>query len=204
MKHSPGYRNDVSRETWERLEAYVSLLLRWNRTINLISRSDEAQIWSRHIDDSLDLTRLLPSSFSHATDLGSGGGLPGLVLAIATNHPFHLIEADQRKAAFLREAARTVGAAVTVYASRIEAAAPPPAPVITARALAPLSQLITWALPHLAPHGVCIFPKGRASAAELSDAQKEWTMRVETTPSTLDPTACIYSISEIARANNVH
>jgi 16S rRNA (guanine527-N7)-methyltransferase len=192
-------RNDVSRETLDRLRAYMDMLLRWNRTINLIARADESQIWDRHIADSLDLLPLLPAEFSHAIDLGSGGGLPGLVLAIATGRPFHLVESDQRKAAFLREAARATAAPATVHAVRIEALKLPPAPLITARALAPLPKLIAWAAPFLAPGGVCIFPKGRSAEDELTAAALQWHMRVRKTPSRSDPAALILSISEIAR-----
>ena len=192
-------RNDVSRETCDRLRAYADLLLRWNRTINLISRADERQLWSRHIDDALDLLPLLPSEFSHAIDLGSGGGLPGLVLAIATGRPFHLVESDQRKSVFLREAARVTSAPVTVHAQRIEALRLPPAPLITARALAPLAKLLEWAAPLLAPGGTCVFPKGRNADDELTAAASQWHMRVQKTQSRTDPTACVLSISEIAR-----
>src|SRR5579862_1246233 len=138
MQHRFGSGGIVSRETMDRLRNYTDLLLRWNRTINLISRRDEATVWDRHIADSLALLPFLPSHFDRGIDLGSGGGLPGLVLAIATNRPFDLVEADHRKAAFLREVARATGAAATVYAARIETVSLTPASLITARALAPL------------------------------------------------------------------
>jgi 16S rRNA (guanine527-N7)-methyltransferase len=189
----------VSRETSERLKIYADLLLRWNHTINLVSKADEGHLKTRHIDDSLALLPLLPPGISHAIDLGSGGGLPGLVLAIASGHRFHLIEADQRKAAFLREAIRATEAPATVHAQRIEATLLPPAKVITARAVAPLVRLLGWAAPLLAPGGVCIFPKGRTSQDELTAAAAQWHMRVHTTPSRTDPTASILSISEISR-----
>ena len=112
----------VSRETQERLEAFTALLLAWNRTINLIARGDEANVWQRHIVDSLQLIPHIPAQANSAIDLGSGGGLPGLVLAIATGLPFTLIESDQRKCAFLREATRATAAQVTVLCERIERA----------------------------------------------------------------------------------
>ncbi len=199
MKHHPDIGDNVSRETLDRLEAYVSLLLRWNRTINLISRRDEAVIWERHIADSLALRPLLPSNFSHAIDLGAGGGLPGLVLAISTGKPFHLVESDQRKAAFLREAARTLALSVTIHAARIEAVQISPAPVITARALAPLNILLTWSERLLAPNGICVFPKGRTIDDELTIAASEWHMKVESVSSPTDPTARFLRISEIHR-----
>ena len=199
VKHSSKVLIDVSRETLAALETYVALLLRWNRTINLISRGDEALVWDRHIADSLALASFLPAEFSHAIDIGSGGGLPGVVLAIVTGRPFHLIESDQRKAAFLREAARELALPITVHATRVEAAHPPPAPVITARAVAPLAILLAWATPHLAPDGFCLFPKGRTANDELTAARLEWQMEVVATPSPTDPSARILRISEIAR-----
>ena len=125
--------------------------------------------------------------------------MPGLVLAIATDRPFHLVESDQRKAAFLREAARAVAAPATVHAQRIEGLNLAPAPLITARALAPLPKLLEWANPFLAPGGICVFPKGKSAEDELTAAAAGWHMRVQKTPSRTDPAALILSISEIAR-----
>jgi len=145
---------------------------------------------------------LLPPIFSHAIDIGSGGGLPGVVLAIASGRPFHLVESDQRKSAFLREAARELALPITVYATRIEAAKPPKAPVITARAVAPLATLLGWATPHLALGGICLFPKGRTANDELTAARLEWHMEVVATPSPTDPAARILRISEITRVGS--
>lgn len=199
MKHAKMDDAAVSHETRARLEHYAAMLLRWNRTINLISRRDEATLWDRHIRDSLGLLPFLPHEFAFGVDLGSGGGLPGVVLAIATGKPFHLIEADQRKATFLREAARETGADIQVHATRIEACPIRSAPLITARALAPLPQLLAWAAPMLAPDGVCLFPKGRNHAIELTAAASQWHMRVESFPSLADPTAVYLRIRDIHR-----
>jgi len=182
-----------------RLDLYADLLLRWNRTINLISRADEADLWPRHIADALQLRPYMPSGVPHAIDLGSGAGLPGLVLSIATDTRFHLIEADIRKATFLREAARETGASVTIHACRIEAAALDPAQLIIARALAPLPNLLALAAPMLAPGGACLFPKGQNAEAELTDAARGWNMRVEKFPSQIDRSGLILRISEVAR-----
>jgi 16S rRNA (guanine527-N7)-methyltransferase len=177
-------------------------LLRWNRTINLIARSDEAISWQRHIVDSLALVPMLPPDFSHAIDLGSGAGLPGLVLAIVTGRPFHLVESDIRKAAFLREAVRAVGAPAIVHTARIEAVTIRPAPLITARAVAPLLTLLQWSERLLSPGGTCIFPKGRRGEDELTAASEEWQMRVERFPSSTDSIATILRITEISRAGH--
>jgi 16S rRNA (guanine527-N7)-methyltransferase len=200
VKHPRRPSEAVSRETLGRLRDFTSLLLQWNRTINLVSRRDEAELWDRHVEDSLGLAALIPPSASHAIDLGSGGGFPGVVLAIATGVPFHLVESDQRKAAFLREAIRHTGARATVHAVRAEEVKLPPAPILTARALAPLSQLLGLAAPLLQPGGFCLLPKGRNVAEELTLAATQWHMHVQSTDSFGGST--ILRISEIARVEH--
>lgn len=199
MKQPPSSPPPVSRETSEKLDAFLALVQAWNSTINLVSRQDAAQLRHRHLDDSLALLPHLPPDFERAIDLGSGGGFPGLVLAIATGRPFDLVESDQRKAAFLREAARITGAPATVHAERIERVKLPPAPLITARALAPLPALLGWAMPLLTPGGVCVFPKGRTADEELTAARRQWHMRVEQWSNPLAPDARILRLSEISR-----
>jgi 16S rRNA (guanine527-N7)-methyltransferase len=203
VKHEGEGFKGVSRETTERLAIYADLLLRWNRTINLMSRRDEPAIWTRHIADSLALCAELPPRSGLAIDLGSGAGLPGLVLAIATGRHFDLVEADQRKCAFLREAARATAAPVTVHTTRIDALALPPAALITARALAALPQLLAWSAPRLAPSGVCLFPKGRTVDAELTQAARQWHMTVVRVASPTDADATLLRISEISRVRDV-
>ena len=136
---------------------------------------------------------------ARAIDLGSGAGFPGLILALATGTPFDLIEADQRKAAFLREAARVTGAPVRVHATRIESAGLAPAPLVTARAVAPLSKLLALAAPLLAPGGQCLFLKGASVQSELTHAAAQWHMHVERIPSRTAPDACILRISNPSR-----
>lgn len=184
-----------------RLEAFLDLLLRWNARINLVAERDPAAIRSRHIADSLQLLPLLPAGDAPIGDLGSGGGFPGLVLAIAADRPTHLVESDRRKAAFLTEAAARLGLArVQVHARRLEDAALPPLAALTARALAPLSDLLPHAARLLAPDGVAIFPKGRTAEAELTAALPHWTVRAERFASRTDPEATIFRFSEIHRA----
>lgn len=194
----------VSRETERKLETFAALLLRWSRTINLIGRADAAAVWQRHILDSLQLLPFLFGREPPAIDLGSGGGFPGLVLALAADWPFHLIEADHRKAAFLREVARDLKAPVTVHAARIEAVSLSPASLITARGLAPLPKLLAWAAPFVAPRGVCLFLKGRMAEQELTQAQAQWHMRVMRVPSRTDPAATLLHISELRRVSSGH
>ncbi|MBW4090662.1 MAG: 16S rRNA (guanine(527)-N(7))-methyltransferase RsmG [Proteobacteria bacterium] len=188
---------DASRDAFA---PYLALLARWNPIINLVGRGDMASAAKRHLEDALQLAPLIPEGTARGIDLGSGAGFPGLVLAVATGIPFDLIEADQRKAAFLREAARILGAPVQVHPVRIEAAALPPAPLVTARALAPLPHLLDLAAPLLAPGGIALFPKGLGVAAELTAARERWHMQVAQIPSHTAAGAVILRITEIARA----
>jgi 16S rRNA (guanine527-N7)-methyltransferase len=189
----------ASKDVSDRLDAFTEILLRWTATVNLIAPGDVASVRTRHIEDCLQLVPLVPPGVPRGIDLGSGAGFPGLVLAIATGVPFDLIEADHRKAAFLREAARLTAAPATIHARRIEDISLPPAPLVTARALARLPRLLALAVPKLAPDGVCLFLKGAGAPAELTAAAADWHMRVETIPSRTDPSATILRISEIAR-----
>lgn len=180
------------------LREFAELLLRWNASVNLVGRGEIRHLWTRHIADSLQLGRIgaLPA---RAIDLGSGAGFPGLVLAIAYGIHVDLIEQDQRKAAFLREAARVTGAPVTVHAMDIARAILPPAPLVTARALAPVAKLLEYAQPLLSPDGACLFLKGRDADAELAEAETVWRMRVEKFASETDANGVILRISEVAR-----
>lgn len=198
MKHGALAAFNVSRETEEKLAAHLDLVLTWNRTINLVSKGDEPLLLERHLLDSLSLVPHLPPAFDRAIDLGSGGGFPGISLALVTGKHFDLVESDQRKAAFLREVARITDAPVTVHASRIEQLTLPRAGLITARALAPLDVLLQWATPILAHDGCCVFPKGRGVAEELTKAMLQWHMRIEQWPSPLRPDAFILRLSEIS------
>ena len=170
---------DVSRETRDRLRLFSDLLLRWTAVVNLVGRGDRAAIGTRHIDDSLRLVPLLPACVDSAIDLGSGAGFPGLVLAIATGRRFTLVEADQRKCAFLAEAARLTAAPVTIVNSRIEAADLAPAGLVTARALAPLPRLLELSARLLQPGGICLFPKGAGAEAEIAAARETWAFTCE-------------------------
>lgn len=190
----------VSRETSARLEAYVATLESWSQRLNLIGRHDLGAIWPRHVLDSLQLLPLIRPGLSHAIDLGSGAGFPGLILAIASGIRFHLVESDQRKAAFLREAARITGAPATIHPQRIETLQITPAPLITARALAPLNRLLPLAAPLLAEGGECLFLKGAQVEAELDEARQDWHMDVHRHPSRTSPDATILQIRGLRHA----
>jgi 16S rRNA (guanine527-N7)-methyltransferase len=166
----------VSRETLARLEAYAAQLTLWSARINLVGRSTLADLWRRHILDAAQLQPLLPASARRLIDLGSGAGFPGLVLAILGVPGVELIEADSRKCAFLREAARVTETDVTIRPCRIQAVPPHPVDVVTARACAPLDRLLELAEPFLASGSEAWFLKGERAAEELTLARKHWTM----------------------------
>ena len=188
----------VSRETLERLVVYEALLRKWQKTINLVGPKTLDEAWSRHFLDSAQLFPLLPESARVLVDLGSGAGFPGLVLAIMGVPEVHLIESDVRKGAFLREAARATGAPVTVHSKRIEAVQALQADVLTARALAPLKDLLEWGGRFLTAGGVALFLKGQNVEDELTDSTKYWMMRTERFDSVTDPSGSILRLTGIA------
>lgn len=203
-------RFDISRETLDRLTAYVDLLERWQRRINLIGRSTVEDIWHRHIADSAQLLEFVPQDDRQVIDLGSGAGLPGVVLAVlfgdgGSGH-VHLIESNAKKAAFLREAIRVTEAEATVHALRIESVdvktlSPVPR-IVTARALAPLSDLLSLAQPALENGAVGIFLKGQDVDDELTEASKYWRLTVDRVPSRIHSGGTILIVKEASRVDN--
>lgn len=194
---------DVSRETRARLETYEALLKKWNPAINLVAKSTLGDLWDRHIVDSAQVFGAVPE-FQHWADLGSGGGFPGLVVAIlaAEKQPqarVTLVESDLRKATFLRTVARETGIEVTVISQRIEQVPPVGADVVSARALAPLDKLLGFAERHLAAQGVALFLKGQNFQSELDTALASWRFDVQKIPSQTESTAVILKIGGLAR-----
>lgn len=188
----------VSRETLDRLKAYASLLEKWQRRINLVGASTLGDLWRRHMLDSAQLLPHIPDSAANLVDLGSGAGFPGLVLAIMGAPDVHLIESNGRKCAFLREAARVTGTAVTIHNMRIERTEAWPADVITARALAPLSVLIEYARPYLTPNSICLFLKGRGVDEELTELRKMWNIRENEYPSMTDSDGIVVRLEALS------
>ena len=189
----------VSRETINLLCIYAELLTAWNRRINLVGRNTIGDLWRRHILDCAQLYPLIPREARVLVDLGSGAGLPGLVLSILGFPEVHLIESDTRKAVFLREAIRLTGASAVVHATRLDRAKVPAADVVTARALAPLVELLEISHLFLAPRGICLFLKGRGVEEELTEAYKAWHMKLYRQPSLSDPTGCILKLEAVTR-----
>jgi len=173
----------VSRETESRLDRYVELLRQWQAKTNLIAPSTLPTLWTRHIADSLQLLRFAPSARVWI-DIGSGGGFPGVVLACALadvpEAGVHLIERNAKKAAFLREALRVTGAPGVVHAKGIEDivdSIPERIDCVTARAVAPLHQLLGFAEPLLRRGAKALFLKGQDVEAELTEATKCWNIK---------------------------
>jgi 16S rRNA (guanine527-N7)-methyltransferase len=189
----------VSRETLARLEIYAAVLAEWSPRINLIAKSTHRDIWRRHFLDSAQLFALLPPRAQSLIDLGSGAGFPGLVLAILGVPGIELVEADSRKAAFLREAARITAVDVTLRPCRIETVAPHPVDVVTARGCAPLDRLLPLAERFIGAHTTCLFLKGERADEELTAARKIWTMAVSRHPSRADPGGVVLSLQRVVR-----
>lgn len=196
--------DNVSRETSERLATYAALLRKWNPAINLVSKSSLADLQTRHFADSAQLFALCPPEAQHWADLGSGGGFPGLVIAILAAEAMPelkvtLVESDVRKAAFLSTVARETGVRASVVAERIESLPPLAADVLSARALAPLPQLLAFAERHLAPNGRALFPKGATHRAELAESLADWRFDLREHPSKTDAQAVILEIEGVSR-----
>ena len=191
MKHInllPGL--NVSRETFLRLKEYEKLLFKWNAKINLVSRSTLDNFWNRHVLDSAQFLSSVGEKAGKWVDLGSGGGLPGLVVAILSDesepvNKLFLVEADVRKAVFLKTVCRELGLKVEVYNNRIEELPPMSANIVSARALAPLETLCLYAKKHLEKDGIAVLAKGENWKAELVEAQKKWIFSYEAVKSTL-------------------
>lgn len=198
---------DVSRETLDALRAFEALVMRWNPAINLVSKATVEDLWQRHVVDSAQVFSLCPADARTWVDLGSGGGFPGIVVATLAKERkpglrVTLVESDLRKATFLRQAAQTLSLPVSVLSKRIEAVEPMNADVLSARALAPLSNLLGFAERHLSPNGTAIFQKGARFAAEIAEARKAWTFDVDIKPSLSEGEAAILVIRNIHRAQD--
>jgi 16S rRNA (guanine527-N7)-methyltransferase len=194
---------NVSRETLARLEAFAALVLQWTPKINLVSKASTADLWQRHIVDSVQIFDHAPTQKGLWADLGSGGGFPGMVIAClaAEERPelkVTLVESDLRKAEFLRHAARQLHLDLTVNTERIEQLAPLKADVISARALAPLDLLCAYAARHLAPGGIALFPKGAQAEAEIKAAEQNWHFRLTRLQSETDESAVLLKVEQLA------
>lgn len=192
---------DVSRETTEKLRAFEDLVKKWTQKINLISKSTIPEIWTRHITDSTQIFSLAPPSGTWV-DIGSGGGFPGIVIAILTEstdtpHQVTLIESDIRKCTFLRSAIRELSLDAKVITGRIEEIPPLNADILSARALADLDTLLSFADRHLSPAGTALFPKGAQWQTEEHYARSSWSYHCEPITSKTESKAAILRLRDI-------
>jgi len=175
---------NVSRETLDKFQAYLTLLEKWQRRINLVSNSTLTNAWQRHILDSGQLAAYCPPQTQHILDVGSGAGFPGLVLAIMGGVTVDLVESNQRKAVFLSTVIRELGLPAKVHSQRIETMPNLHSDVITARALAPVPKLLNLLETQINPECVCLFLKGASVEDELTNLQSYSNM-VATTHTSL-------------------
>jgi len=193
----------VSRETRRKLEIYVQMLDKWNKSINLVAKSTLNDVWQRHIIDSLQIADAAKNA-EHWIDLGSGGGLPGLIVAIskAESSPdthVTMVESDQRKCTFIAAAADAMELDVSIQCRRIEESTAQTYDVISARALASLPNLLELALPYRHDNTICLFPKGVKAEQEMNAALEIWNVNYDALQSVTDPSATIFRIQEYSR-----
>ena len=182
----------------QQLEIYENLLLRWQSSINLVGRSTLDEVWTRHFLDSAQLADLAPLDRRWA-DLGSGAGFPGLVIALFqqthAGGEMHLIESDKRKAAFLREVSREIGARAHIHNERCEDVLSEIQPeVVVSRAMTDIGRLIAYAQPFVEKGGVGLFPKGRDIVVELTRASIPSNFQIVLKQSRTDPEAAIVQV----------
>ncbi len=194
----------ISALATERLQIFVGLLAKWNAAINLVSAASLAEVWTRHVADSAQVLDVAPIRRARWLDMGSGAGFPGIVIALITADTpnaveMTLVESDKRKAAFLSTVSRETGVPMIIQAARIEAVAPQNADTVSARALAPLVRLCSFAERHLAPHGAALFLKGGHYDAEIAEARRTWSFALDVRRSSTDPAGVVLIMKDLRR-----
>ncbi len=195
---------NVSRETYEQLCVYEQLLLRWQKKTNLIGSGTVGEIWARHIIDSFQSVVILPNA-NHWVDIGSGGGLPGIIIAQQLqsdkSSKVHLVESNVKKCVFLRQVSREAGIRVNIYNQRIDDALDHLGRpnVVTARAVAPLGKLMSMTAPWLENGVTGLFYKGKNSNDEIVSAREKWEFEVKFHQSVLDQDSVILEIKNLTK-----
>jgi 16S rRNA (guanine527-N7)-methyltransferase len=192
----------VSRETLTRLDHLVALVAKWSPKINLVSDPRPEVVWTRHVLDSVQLFPLRHAGGDRWCDLGSGGGFPGLVVALIARElspamRVALVESDRRKAAFLSFAARELDIEAEIFPERAEKLVPQNADTVSARALAPLPLLLPLVKRHLSADGVALLPKGQRYAAELDEARQRWGFTIDLVPSMISRQSRILRVTKL-------
>ena len=194
----------VSRETFDRLKAYELSLYEWQKKFNLVSNSSLENCWNRHFEDSAQLYKYIPNTARSLVDFGSGAGFPGMVLAIIAMEktPYlkvNLIESIKKKTLYLNEVKRITGANVNIINDRIENLTALKSDVITSRAMASLDELLQYASHFAKKETLCIFPKGKKYAEEISEANKHWRFDCEVHDSITSDEGKILIISRLSK-----
>lgn len=183
----------------QKFQTYQTLLLKWQKSINLVSHSTLEDVWNRHFIDSAQLAQYISSPHPVVVDIGSGGGFPGMVLAMMIEGEFHLIESDQKKCIFLSEVSRGTKTKVIIHNDRIETSSIYPVDYITSRACANVSQLFSWIEKLVSHETICLFLKGKNYSIELDEAKKGWHFDMIIHPSVTESASVILEFSHIRR-----
>ena len=189
----------ISREIEGKLKLYVDILLHWQKKINLISNNTIDDVWQRHIIDSLQLASFISDKNRKIVDIGSGAGLPGMVLAIAGYSGVHLVESDRKKALFLSEVKRQLNVDVEIYNDRVEGIEVDEVDVIIARACAPLNKIMGLSHRLILENTIGIFLKGEGFEKEMNEFTKSYKADILAYPSVTNDKSAILNISNITR-----
>ena len=195
---------NVSRETFDKLKHYQSMLIEWQDKFNLVSSSTLEDAWNRHFLDSAQLFSLIPNQAKILYDFGSGAGFPGMVLAIMANEKMpnlqvSLIESTTKKTLYLNAVKSETNTNVTIINDRIEKLRLPQADVITSRAMASLTELLDYAYRFCKKESLCIFPKGKKYAEELAEAHKHWKFKCQIIASSQSDEGKILVITDLSK-----
>lgn len=199
---------NVSRETLEAYHHWHALLLKWNKSINLVQGRALEHFWERHALDSHQITKLIPSCAQTVLDMGSGAGFPGVAVAIALTGregaQVTLVDSVGKKATFLRTVIRELGLPAKASSERVEALDLEPVDVITARAFAPLPRLLDYAAPFWKDDTVAILLKGRQAESEIEDARETYDFEADLSVSLTDPEGRIVVIRGLKSKAEIH
>lgn len=199
---------DVSRETFDKLKTYQSMLIEWQQKFNLVSSSTLEDAWNRHFLDSVQLFKLLPKDAKIMYDFGSGAGFPGMVLAIMANEKMpnlevNLVESTAKKTLYLNAVKEQTNVKVNILNNRIEKLPLIKADVITSRAMASLNELLGYAIRFCSKKTICIFPKGKRYAEELAEAHKHWKFKCQILPSEQSEDGKILIVTDLTKSKGV-
>ena len=191
---------NVSRETIDKLMTYEVQLLKWQRAVNLVSKSTLPDLWTRHMLDSAQLLKYIENDTKTIVDMGSGGGFPGMVLAMTGRFVVHFIDSDQKKIEFLRNVSRETNTKIHLHCCRLERAPEISADLVTARALAPLEKLLSYAEPFSHAKTQCLFLKGATWDEEIACIKQDWHVKFSTYNSITDPNGVILKVENFKNA----